>query len=569
MTRIVRPTRHAPASLAIVFFPALMALVSSTRPTLRLLVSSIQLRHTGKYINSKLNFSVPLSFVERSPLPFRIGNDSPLSSTNGAGIETTWARSTSPLDPYQFLDTFSWPQSRSQSVKNSDPVSQIPGGAIYSSFAAQAESRVDHENLQKSRRRCIDFGLGRTPTMSQIPPSPPPLCLDDSDLVSPPLTHGSNNSDTSSLFDGIDIEMMFPRPPPIFTSLRRVRSSPLLAARETSVTKNVMKKHRADECHDYASSKHQSALSKVTPHTRHWDGPNGHLEELVLDLEGEALLSSKASAMNAIQSQLLVAHTRERGRPHVQVTLSASRFPESTGLYSPSRLNGRCNTILCDSEHTLSAIESKASAMIAKGKKLSHSRSTSSLLPLPRITQKSFATFGPTRKTYSKAKSIITLAASVSPVYPESNRKIPEGLCPGLLDCLEDEAYQADGKHVPHHPSLACLGRQKTTKRTHLPNSFTGLSFSNASRVPPTSLGSPFHHRSDRSHSVDHAMTTHPSPYVPKSFIDITPEQEICDFTSRPRRELMRTWLVRASRGVLNWGQTLIQRPKHTGMHET
>ena len=489
-------------------------------------------------------------------------------------INTTCARSvsSSALGPYQCPDAFNWSQSRSQSDLQKNFCGPVSADTICSSFATQADIRIHHENRRKSRRRCIDFGLGRIPAMSQIspPPQAPPLFLDGSNLLSPLLaTYAGNDSDTSSLFDDIDIDMIFPQPPPMFTSLRRVHSSPLITAKETAIAKNATKKHRDHNCHDYASSKHQSALSTATSSQRgYWastDEPN-ELEELVLELEGEALLSSNASAMNAIHSQLLAAHTlesykHERRMPYVPVAVSASKSPKSIGLFSPSRLNERRNAVLSDSKYTLSATKLEASAMTASGKKLLHSRSTSSLLP--HITQKSSAT-SRTHKTFSKAKSVL------APGYLELNSKNPEPLCPRRLDCLGVH-YQVNTKHVSHRPclaSVACSGKQKTTKQAHLSNPFTSLSFANASLVPPRSLGSPFHHRPARKQPIGYATTTDPSPYVPKSFMDITPEQDMRDFTSRSRRELMRTWLARAGRGVLNWSQTLTQRPKHSGMYE-
>lgn len=422
-------------------------------------------------------------------------------------------------------------------------------------------------NLQKSRRRCIDFGLGRTPTMPQISPSPPPLSPDDSNLVTPPLAvHAGHDSDTSSLFD--DIEMVFPQPPPIFTSLRRVHSSPLLTTKETCIAKNDKQKHGDRKFHDYASSKHRSVLYAATSaeagHCASMDTPDG-----LLELESELALSSKSSVMNAIQSRPLAARTPEshkhgRRMNHVPTTLSASKSQTSINFLSPSRTIECPNVMLCNSKYTFTAVNPGASAMTGKGKKLSHARSTSSLLPLPRITQKekmmAFATFGPTCKTLPKVKSVVPVAASDSWHYQESNLRKPKALCPRRLDCHGSLSYQVDSKPVSHPSltSLACSGQQKTTKRAHLSNPFTSSSL-----VPLRPLGSPFHHRPTGSQPIAHAtMRSDPSPYVPKSFIDITPEQDMRDFTLRSRRELMRTLLVRASRGVLNWGQALTQRTK-------
>jgi hypothetical protein len=426
-------------------------------------------------------------------------------------------------------------------------------------------------NLQKSRRRCINFGLGRTPAMSQISPSPLPLSPDDFSLVSPSLAaHAGHDSDTSSLFD---VEMVFPQPPPILTSLRRVHSSPLLTAKDTCLAKSVMDKHWDRKLHHYALNKHRSVLAPAQ--TGHWastDRPDGLLEELQLELEGEALLSSNASVINAVQSRPLAAHTLESYKyGRMNHALSASESQKSISFPCSSQINKRRNAVLCDSKYTLTAINSGASAMTDKGKKLSHARSASSLLPtLPRIIQKekmmTSTTLGPTRKVLPKAKSVVPAAVSDSCDYPESNLKKPKVLYRQRLEPLGAQSNQVDTKRVSHRPSLAslaCSEQQKPTKRALLPDPFASLSFPNAGLVPPRSLGSPFHHNPTQSQPVAHTtMMSDPSPHrdVPKSFIDITPEQDMRDFT---RRELMRKLLVRVSRGVLSWGQTLTQRTKH------
>ncbi|KAF8224971.1 hypothetical protein L208DRAFT_1380874 [Tricholoma matsutake] len=397
-----------------------------------------------------------------------------------------------------------------------------------SSFTPQAELRMPPANPHKSRRRCIDFGLGRSPATLRISSSPqPPSSPDEYPLLSPPLAaHASHDSDTSSLFD--DIEMVFPQPPPIFTTLRRVHSSPFLTAKETCLAKNVMENHWDRKLLEPqgASNKHRSMLYNATPaqagHRDSMDRSDKLFEQLEPELEGEALLCLKTSVMNAVRSRPLAAHTTGSSNyghsmNHAPVALSAAESRKSISFPNPSCTNKSCNTVLCDSKYTPTAINP---VMTGKGRKLSHTRSTSSLFPvLPRIIHKekmtTLATFEPTRKIPSKAKSI-TVAASDSCDHLEPSFRKPKALRPQQLDRLGIQSYQ------------------KTTKRAQLSNRFASLSFQNASLVPPRSLGSPFHHRPTQSQLVAHAtMTNDSSPNVPKSFMDITPEQDSWSWHSR------------------------------------
>jgi hypothetical protein len=444
---------------------------------------------------------------------------------------------------------------------NSEQVS--PPASSNSSSTALSELRTPpaNLNLQKSRRRCIDFGLGRTPTVFSPVSSPPLLCPDDCNAASPSLEHEhEHESDSSSLFD--DIAMVFPQPPPIFTSLRRVHSSPLLATKE--VRRNVMGKHLDRKLHQFASNKHRSALANTTPaQAGHWTSRNGSdtlLDELELELE-EVLLSSKETA---IQSPPLASHTLKpchNYRRNVSIIHSAPESQKSINFLYPYPGQAQTNEPrrASGSKYVLpTTVNSGASAITGKEKKLLHARSTSSLLhTLPRAIQKEViaSTFGHNSKAHSVAKKHTTV-----PVAPLNHRNHlslkpsigkPKAPCIQPLDCFDSKR------------TLAYAGHQKSTKRAHMSNPFVGLNFPNNSLAPPRSLGSPFHHRPSWSQPVSHAtMTRYPSSHVPKSFIDITPEQDVHNLT-RTRTELVRKLLARASRGVLNWGQSLALRPKH------
>lgn len=546
-----------------------------------LLMSASQLQFTSHSLNMS-----ETPYLYDSP-PHSCDTPSINTTKVAMGIETTWTTTVSSSVFHPCLDTLGWSQSRPQSevhLKSREQLPRLPDSMICSnfSFTPQAELRMPPANPHKSRRRCIDFGLGRSPATLRISSSPQPQSSpDEYPLLSPPLAaHASHDSDTSSLFD--DIEMVFPQPPPIFTTLRRVHSSPFLTAKETCLAKNVMENHWDRKLLEPqgASNKHRSMLYNATPaqagHRDSMDRSDKLFEQLEPELEGEALLCLKTSVMNAVRSRPLAAHTTGSSNyghsmNHAPVALSAAESRKSISFPNPSCTNKSCNTVLCDSKYTPTAINP---VMTGKGRKLSHTRSTSSLFPvLPRIIHKekmtTLATFEPTRKIPSKAKSI-TVAASDSCDHLEPSFRKPKALRPQQLDRLGIQSYQVDAKHVSHcsslAASLACSRQQKTTKRAQLSNRFASLSFQNASLVPPRSLGSPFHHRPTQSQLVAHAtMTNDSSPNVPKSFMDITPEQDVRDFT---RTGLMRKLLVRAGRGIVGWGQTLTQRTKHKSIYE-
>ena len=430
-----------------------------------------------------------------------------------------------------------------------------------SRFVVQAELRKPPANPYKSRRRCIDFGLGRTSAVSQISS---PL-RDDLSLVSPALVaDAGHDSDTSSLFD--DIEVVFPQPPQISTPLRRVHSSPFLLA------KGVVRKDWDRKLPDYSSDEHRSVLHNAT--SGHWASmgrPDRLSEELELEMEGEALLSSKTPVMSTMRSHPLAARTFEsyeygRRMNHTSMALSSSDSQKSVGFSSPSPTNERRNATLCDARYTLTAINLEASGLTGQRKKLSHARSTCSLLPnLPIITQKeNKMNFGPTHKTLPKARSVLPVASSHPPDYLYSRFREPKAY-PELFDCHGIRGRQVDAKHFPPRLSLAplaCTGQRRTTQQD-LYDPFVSLGSLNGSLAPARSLGTAFCHRPTRSQPITHATMMSDPSHVPKSFIDIAPEQDMRDYTSRPRKELMRKLLVRVSRGVLGWGKTLTQRTKH------
>ncbi|KAF8070218.1 hypothetical protein FPV67DRAFT_1668096 [Lyophyllum atratum] len=124
--------------------------------------------------------------------------------------------------------------------------------------------------------------------------------------------------------------------------------------------------------------------------------------------------------------------------------------------------------------------------------------------------------------------------------------------------------YQTSSKPQPplplSPPSLASAGRQKPTHRSHASAPRAGLGLADVdtlSPISPRGLGAPFNHRTTRSQPAVRVPPQHQEQPMPKSFIDITPEQEIRHEASRTR---MRKLLARASIGFIGWGKSLTKK---------
>jgi hypothetical protein len=445
------------------------------------------------------------------------------------------------------------------------------------SFTPPAELRRPPANVQKSRRRCIDFGLGRAPSTTQISSSP--LSHHVLTSASPQLTtHAGTGreSETSSLSDNLD--MVFPQPPPMI--LRRAHSSPLLSAKGTCVARSTIDICGDRKLHDYASEKHSSwSVLHNAASAGHWTsvGPSDLLEQLELELEAEALLSSKAPpVVSHVHNHPLAARASEsynhgRRTDHASMAVSVSGLQKSLSVPSASQRKERHNTTLCVSKYAHTGIIPGPSVVTDKTKTLSPARSTSSLSSaIAHIVQRektaTSTTPGPTRNGLSKARSAIPVASLDHPAVCQENQRTshPQGLhCP-TSNNPGTRNHQVKVTYFSLFPSFAlltCVDRQKMSKRTHLSSLFTVFGSPKDSLGHLKSLGSPFHHRLTRDQSGVHVSTRAP-PYVPKSFIDITPEQDISD-SRGTRRNLTRKLLVKAGRGILGWGRGTRQETKH------
>jgi len=123
-------------------------------------------------------------------------------------------------------------------------------------------------------------------------------------------------------------------------------------------------------------------------------------------------------------------------------------------------------------------------------------------------------------------------------------------------------------------PSLASAGRKKPSHRPRLSVPLAGFGFSNpttpgntlnadlSASSGPRVLAAPFMHRTTRSQPLNLIPpTATKAVQVLKSFIDLTPEQEVRHESSAGmRKERVRKLLARASNGVFGWGKNLTRK---------
>ncbi|KAG5637993.1 hypothetical protein H0H81_002354 [Sphagnurus paluster] len=393
---------------------------------------------------------------------------------------------------------------------------------------------------RRARRYCSDFGLGREelkpPAMARSSPSP--MVSDNSSMASTPLaifTGTDSDSDSSSVDH--TIEFSFPRPPSIDDSfrLRRMHSSPMFSSEETDAVKKFLRKR-------WGAVGQKSEMT-----TGQWDGSANISNESSLKLDYE--LSATTVPFAGITS----SGKRIESLPHGAHTPRERNVSPPTAMTSPS--------------------------MTEKEWK----RATTT--PITRDTEKRTRVASHSRSTYS-IKQVQGSASKIATCGQQFLRFPPEALEP--LDRLDismeklkghnpqlnliDRAaavpweYQLQSKLQPplppiSMPSLTSAGRRRPTPthHSHLSVPLAGLGLTNVNDLPPSSeshqsLGVPFNHRSTRSQPIVR-FPAHYEP-MPKSFIDITPEQDV----HRGSRMRMRKLLVQASVGVLGWGKGLARK---------
>ena len=385
---------------------------------------------------------------------------------------------------------------------------------------------------RKARRHCTDFGLGRDVPPALPAPSPSPPVPDHSSLTSTPLTiytETEADSDTSS-----NLEFSFPQPPPLNGSmrLRRMHSSPLFTADDTNAVKYLLKKR-------YGAGL-ASAGGFSPAESDHLEGSEDILKDL---LEEQSVMDLRMPSLDHISKQLFAGNDTS----------------EPEHLPPPSPITPESDISTSFSSSISTGTVSKASAqepgedhIFLKPYKLSTpdkvdtpSADYPSALPVTEITQsldRLHHSMKKLRTAYDPQShaAVVPWEYQLQPRTRYGSMPVPTPL-----------------QLPPHVPSLASAGRQKPTHRSHLSVPLTGLGITNvntSNSCASKGLGAPFHHRSTQSQPVARLLSQQES--LPKSFINITPEQEARHLSAfRVRKDRLKKMFARAS-SIIGWNKS-------------
>ncbi|KAG6844338.1 hypothetical protein H0H87_007614 [Tephrocybe sp. NHM501043] len=393
----------------------------------------------------------------------------------------------------------------------------VPSRSFSSSNAQAHGFRNPPVNPRRHRRLASDFGIAR----DQIRTSPSPPIADNSSLASTPLTTYAETESDSDTSINHALEYSFPQPPPIDETLqlRRMRSSPMVNLGETNQVKELLRKHWGG-----------AQTSKGLPSSYdHWDGVintsmdsryTSDLEDIDMTLPNVDQIAIDSSPRNRFREKALSLS------PHTPQSPDLPTLPPKQS--EPLSLT-----------HSASSIGARTDLPSAKTPAVSAVRRSTSR-PLPEL-------FGPMDR----------LDLSIEKL----KRHDPHHLQPNHAAVLGGYPRKSQPP-LPHSPpSLASAGRQKPAPRPHpsapisTPAKDPGLSSDSQtlpSSPPPRDLGRAFNHRATESQPVHMPKLVQPDKPTPKSFMEITPEQEI----QRGSRARVRTLLKRASVSMLSWGKT-------------
>ncbi|KAF5385886.1 hypothetical protein D9615_002472 [Tricholomella constricta] len=401
---------------------------------------------------------------------------------------------------------------------------------------------------RKTRRYCTDFGLGRdesTPSML-TPPSPSLPVYDNSSLASTPLamyTETETDSDTSSADH--TLEFSFPQPPLIDESeslrLRRMHSSPMFSSQETDAVKDFLRKRWGAV---------QVSMSKglPTPYDQ-WAGVGDFFKDSSQNMDHEGEFNF--SLINRVTTESSPQGSRENPQSLTSSLTRDRKLSTPTAFPTSSKLENDASWKRATTAPTLT----RDREFQSEGTSLSH-------------TRPSYSAWKETNTAATPSQRSVQLPFEVSKPLDRLDISIEK------LKAHDPRAhqinraaavpweYQSASKPQPSlpisPPSLASAGRQKPTHRSNISVPLAGLGLADVNNIrtgSPKSLGAPFNHRSTRSHAVIRVPTNLNQEPMPKSFIDITPEQDNQRGTSGIR---MRKLLARASVGVLEWGKGLV-----------
>ncbi|RDB16985.1 hypothetical protein Hypma_002674 [Hypsizygus marmoreus] len=450
----------------------------------------------------------------------------------------------------------------------------------YSEAGSTTERRDPPVDPRKSRRYCSDFGLGRAagskPPIPSLPSPSPPVPDDSSMLSTPPAMYADTETDSDTSSEDHQLELSFPQPPPIDQSfrLRRMHSSPMFSSEETEAVKDFLRRRWGAK--PQASIKH---IPEALPiHGDHLEA-TGFSKDSILEMEGESLISLDFPSVRRatkrpmgiclppppknyqFRNELLPA----TATPNSEVSSATSRF--SSSLRRSQGVSWKRETSMTPNPRGNGQGSKAESAHLSHPSPAPSSRKGHITLP----TSVSHTNLRATNESSSER----SLPLSNAPSEPLNRLNLSiqklKSYDPHQRQGDRDRfaavpwEYQLDVKPLPSPavlspPSLASAGRKKPTHRSHVSVPLAGLGFvrvNTSTSGAPNGLGAPFHHRATRSQPMV-CVPTHNEP-IPKSFIDITPEQESrhVSSSSRAGKERMRKLLARASNGVLGWGKSL------------
>ncbi|KAG6907915.1 hypothetical protein DXG01_006970 [Tephrocybe rancida] len=416
------------------------------------------------------------------------------------------------------------------------PSRHLPRPSSSPSHKGVHELRNPPVNPRRHRRLCSDFGLDRD--QSRVSPSPP--VPEVSSLASTPLatyTETESDSDTS-----VNQALDFPEPPPIDETLhlRRMRSSPMFTVGETDKVKEFLRKRQGAAT--------QASHGSPSPYD-HWDRVS------TLSIESRYTADLEGLDMTHLSSNRATIDSSPRTRSREQTLSFSSHTPQSPGLATPP-----------------------PSSRI--GERIAWKRATTTTMPLDRASDGTPVSLARSATSIgTRIDHPSTKLPSVSAGQISSSRPPPELSEP--MDRL-DLSIEKLRKHDPQHlqsnraavlgehtskpqpplpispPSLASAGRKKPTHRPHLsvPTPLAGSKLPPAHETRsmpsfPEDLGVAFNHRSTRNHPAVREPRLQPNHPPPRSFMDITPEQEV----QRSSRARVRKLLNRASVSIFGWGK--------------
>lgn len=448
---------------------------------------------------------------------------------------------------------------------------------------------------RKFRRFCTDFGLGREPVSKQARDHPlwieiaSPLMGDDhsTSAGSTPLaTYTGTDSDTSSLYQNIEFD--FPQPPSMNElALRRMQSSPSFAVQaKNGHVDGRMAPHATLVLPGDSGAERGGFLCKDAERKNTWHNGrvDGLSKELDLDLEEETLLALEVAGAGCARSEYLPRLRSPRA--------ASSDLSGLLGPYAP-RNDGRPETTLTMPHFTpcapsIQTFEDSGGVARAPMQRTHIVRRIASiqlspkyendvvLAPRPIFKSKSLR-FGP-----EPTEALDRLEVSIKKLKayePSSHRSWAtfSRRCTGLGEFTTGKGNitpapkkYTEGNCTPYPPSLASAGRQKPSHHLHMSVPMASLGLPNtvvhgpnpapSSTAPHNSLASPFLHRATRSQPAS-LMSFLEMEAIPRSFIDITPEQEVHrESTTGSRKARVRKLLARASNSALEWGRILTAR---------